>query len=175
MFRNTFKIAERFIESTNKQIGFWFGWLFLIITIVIVYDVFMRYFLGSPTEWATYFSTYSFGIISLLGGGYVLFLKNHVRTDVFSSHLKPRTAAIVDAVMFIFFVIFSLSLLFMGWDLFWTAMMKGRKLAGTSPWPLWPYLLAIPVGAFLMFMQGIIDFVKNLRIAVRGIQEEIDE
>jgi TRAP-type mannitol/chloroaromatic compound transport system permease small subunit len=175
MFRNALKIAGRFIEATNKQIGFWFGWIFLIITIVIVYDVFMRYFLGSPTEWATYFSTYSFGIISVLGGGYVLLRKAHVRTDVFSVYLSPRSSAIVDVVLFLFFAIFVLSLLFTGWDLLWTAIKKGRKLAGTAPWPLWPYLLAIPVGALLIFMQGIVDFVKNVRIAVHGMQPEIDE
>jgi len=162
------KIAGVILQATNKQIGVCLGWIFLIVTVLIVYDVVARYLFDSSTGWIVNFSTYACGIVSVIGGGYVLLIEGHVRTDVFSSRFKPRTLAIVNAFLFVFFLIFMLSLLFTGWDLFWTALEKGRSLAGTTKWPLWPYLLAIPIGALLFLLQGVADFVKNINIAYRG-------
>ena len=161
--KNGIKKVIWVIETTNTAIGSWGGWIILLISFLIVVDVTMRYLkVVSGSAWISGFCSYAFGIVILLGGGYVQLRKAHIKTDVISSHYKARTQAIVDASLFVFFVVFIAALLYTGWSEFWVALTKDRRLAGLAGWPLWPYLLSIPIGALALLLQGIIEFKNNL-------------
>jgi TRAP-type C4-dicarboxylate transport system permease small subunit len=157
-----FKKIAGMIESTNRLLGHHLGWIILIISVLIGYDTIMRYFFKHPNEWVQEAALYGFGIFALLGSGYVQLCKSHIRTDVLSARLSPRTQTFLNIFYFIPAVVFVIALLVAGWDIFSMAVTQNQKRAGTLAWPLWPYLWTIPLGAILILFQLVIDLVKNI-------------
>jgi TRAP-type C4-dicarboxylate transport system permease small subunit len=158
------KFIKKFIgmiEFINHHLGRYLGWVILMISILIGYDTIMRYFFKSPNEWVQEAALYGFGIFALLGSGYVQWCKSHIRTDVFSARLSPRAQNFLNIFYFIPAAVFVIALLVAGWDIFSMAVTQNQRRTGTLAWPLWPYLLAIPLGAILVLFQLVIDLVKN--------------
>jgi TRAP-type C4-dicarboxylate transport system permease small subunit len=160
------------IESVNAMFGRYLGWIIIIISFLVGYDTFMRYIFSSPSEWVQESSVYGFAIFALLGSGYVQLCKNHIRTDVISSQLSPRLQNYLNIFYFIPCSVFVIAMLIAGWDIFWMAVTQHHQRAGTLMWPLWPYLLALPIGTVLVLAQLIADLLKDVRHAVTRSGQE---
>ena len=88
------------INIVLNRIGAAVGWLFLLMTLVIIFDVLSRKFgfqipgMGSTRlqelEWHLHTALFSFW----LGVGYIR--NTHVRIDVAVTHARPRTHAILE-------------------------------------------------------------------------------
>ena len=83
----------------------------------------------------------------LLAGGYALLHRRHVRIDVLYEALSPRTGARLDAVTFVFFVAYCLTLIWSAaidaWNSFQIGETTGTPwnpvdLAGQGGDPGWP-------------------------------------
>lgn len=155
----------KMIESINATLGRYLGWVILIISLFVGYDTVMRYVFNSPSEWVQEISVYGFALFALLGSGYVQLCKSHIRTDVISGQLNPRYQNYLNIFYVVPTAVFVIAMLVAGWDIFWMALTQNQKRAGTLMWPLWPYLLAIPIGAVLVLLQMFADLVKDVRRA----------
>src|SRR3990170_1163599 len=71
-----------FIDALSAWVGKSFGWLILVLTLGISYEVFVRYVLRAPTTWAFDFAYITYGAMFLMAGAYALSRNNHVRADV---------------------------------------------------------------------------------------------
>ena len=69
------------IDKFNTAIGKLAGWTILILTLAISYEVFSRYALRAPTEWAFDVSYILYGTLFMLAGPYALARNAHVRGD----------------------------------------------------------------------------------------------
>jgi TRAP-type C4-dicarboxylate transport system permease small subunit len=153
------------IESINATLGRYLGWIILIVSLLVGYDTVMRYLFSSPSEWVQEISLYGFAVFALMGSGYVQLRKSHIRTDVISCQLNPRFQNYLSIFYFVPCAVFVIAMLVAGWDIFWMALTQNQKRAGTLMWPLWPYLLAIPIGTVLVLAQMFTDLVKDIRQA----------
>ena len=144
------------------------AWIAFLITFVIVYDTILRYFFRAPSEWPSYFSTYGFAYLIMLGGPYVQMSHSHIRTDVILSKLNLKAKTISEVVFSFCLIIFCAVLSWSGWVSFWESLILKRVQAGVLAWPLWPQLVVIPVGATLTGLWGIVDFFNNLCLLFRG-------
>lgn len=140
----------------------------LAMMVTIVYDVVARYFFMRPTIWAEETDRFLLTGYFLLGGAYCLYYKGHVRMDVLYDHLSPRGKAIMD--LFTAFVFFSVMVILMryGWEAAWVALKHMERTE--SAWaPLtFPMKMAAPVGCFLMLLQGLAQFIRDLITAITG-------
>jgi TRAP-type C4-dicarboxylate transport system permease small subunit len=165
--------AVKMIESINARLGRYVGWIILIISVLVGYDTVMRYVFNNPSEWVQEISIYGFAAFALLGSGYVQLRKSHIRTDVIFDRLNPRFQDYLSIFYFIPCAVFVIAMLIAGWDAFWMALTQNQKRAGTLMWPLWPYLLAIPIGSVLVLLQMLADLVKDVRrVSMRNRQEK---
>jgi TRAP-type mannitol/chloroaromatic compound transport system permease small subunit len=132
------------------------------------FEVFMRYILQAPTEWGTEMVTYLYAGYTLLGGGYTLLYGAHVNINVIYNRLSVRRRALLDVLTAVVFLLYVWILLFEGSKFAWDGIMRNRH-SGTD-WnpPLYPVLLTLPIGAFLMFIQGVAKFVRDLNTAITG-------
>jgi TRAP-type C4-dicarboxylate transport system permease small subunit len=153
------------LELINSMLGRYIGWIILVISLFVGYDTVMRYVFNSPNEWVQEISVYGFGFFVLLGGGYVQLCKSHIRTDVISANLSPKLQNYLNIFYFIPAAIFVITMLIVGWDIFWMALTQNQKRAGILMWPLWPYLFAIPVGSALALLQLLADLLKDIKTA----------
>jgi len=147
------------------------------------FEVVARYFFDAPTNWVHEASFLMFGVMYTLGGAALYLADGHVRVDVFYSKWTLRQRAAADIITYVLFNIFVLAMLFSGWIFFaqgldrnilpdWLALGYNMDISQTE-WqiPYWPIKFAIPLGAFLVFLQGISRFIKDLQ-AFRHSGEE---
>src|SRR5258708_4096619 len=69
------------VDRISTFIGKTFSWCIAILTVVVCYDVFLRYALSAPTLWAFDVSYMLYGALFMMAGAYTLALAGHVRGD----------------------------------------------------------------------------------------------
>jgi TRAP-type mannitol/chloroaromatic compound transport system permease small subunit len=168
------------VEKTNIFIGKLNVGIMLLAVLVITFEVCMRYIFDKPTNWGHETMTLLFGIQYMMAAGYAHYHRAHVRVDVFYSTRKRRTQAYLDLFTSIFYFIFNFVLLYTCWTFYWSSqtMPGGGTLFGiTLPgelsltdWapPYYPVKFMMPFGAFMLLLQGIVWFIRDLYVAVTG-------
>ena len=109
-----------------------------------------------------------FGDVFLLGAGYTLLHNEHVRIDVISARLSPRTRAAFDIVGTLFFLLpMALIILKLSWPLFVDSFSAGEVSSNAGGLIRWPAKLLIPVGFLLLVLQGISELIKRVGLSGR--------
>lgn len=156
----------KWITNFNEwlaKIGSWFA---LFLTLVVCYDVSMRYFFRAPTMWAFEISWMLYAAHFLLGLGYTLHQKGHVRVDVIYDRFSPRTKQILEiffllgcllpvcVVIIVFGIPFSIN----AWIL-----REGSHFTIWSP-PIYPIKTLIPFIFLMLGLQGVLEVLRELKI-----------
>lgn len=160
----------RIIDGLSAWTGKWIAWIVIPNVLALVYEVIARYFLNSPTIWSYEVTYFIYGSHFLLGAAYVLSVDAHIRIDIFTSHLTPRTRAVIDLVgyLFLFFPVI-ITLIYAGGQYVLQSIEMGEK-SGLSPWRpyLYPYKALITISFILLLLQGISCFIRNITFLARG-------
>ncbi|RLI06801.1 ABC transporter substrate-binding protein [Candidatus Bathyarchaeota archaeon] len=156
------------IDNVSQKTGEIVSLLIFPIIAFVVYEVIMRYFFRSPTEWVFETSLFLFGAMMIIGGCYVLKERRHVNMDVLYSRLPLRTRALLDVITAPIFFAFSGVLLIESVKMMWESW--AMRVHSESPWgpPLYPVVTTIPIGALLLLLQGVAKFIRDLRVVVSG-------
>jgi len=161
-----------YLENINEWVGKIFGWLAILFTIIMLYEVVTRRFFGHPTVWATEVSTYIYGIYIMILIGYTLLHDGHVRVDILHSKFSSKTILIIDLVGFIvFFVPFIVGSLIGGYKFALQSLITLEKSGSIAGIILWPVKAAIPVGMLFALLQGILEFYKKINILRVSVKE----
>jgi TRAP-type mannitol/chloroaromatic compound transport system permease small subunit len=168
------------IEKTNIFMGKMMVGLTLLAIFVITFEVVMRYVFDRPTNWGHETMTLLFAIQYMFVAGYCHYHRAHVRVDVFYSTRSRRTKAFLDIFTSIFFFTFTGVLLYTSWTFYWSSQtMHGggtilgynilgeHSLTDWSP-PFYPVKFMMPFGAFMLLLQGIVWFIRDLHVAITG-------
>lgn len=160
------------IDSLSILAGKSVSVLLVFAMVIIVYEIAVRTFLGVSNVWAFDLTTYLCGTVYMVGGAYTLCRGKHVTLDLLYSRLSPRKKAVLNSITFFLFALFIGVIL---WKSTLNAV-ESALIAETSgtPWdaPIYPVRFVISLGALLILMQGIANFVRDLHMAVKG--EEYD-
>jgi len=160
------------IVSTIDAISRWSGYvaMFLVVALGLLMstEVVARYVFNAPTLWATESTALVFGIYMMLAGAYTLLIHGHVTMDAVYSRLSLRRKAILDLLTSFLFFFFCGVLLWKGIPtaIKSVAMMEHSMSAWGAPY--WPIKIAIPLGAFLILLQGLAKFTRDFHIALTG-------
>ncbi|MBI1621075.1 TRAP transporter small permease subunit [Aquamicrobium sp. cd-1] len=139
--------------------------LIFVMGAMMLYAVGSRLFLGKPVNWIMEMSQFMLAAYFLLGGPYSMQLNAHVRMDLFYGRLSPHKRAVTDAFT-ILFVIFYLGVLFWGGVSSTEYAITFNQKNYTSWAPLmWPIKAIMTFGVFLMLLQAISSFFKDLALA----------
>lgn len=164
------------LKSLLKAIDATSDWSGKIVTFLIyaaigalLYEVVARYAFDAPTIWAHGVTQRIIATYTILLGAYTLRHGGHVKVDILYNRLSIRRRAILDLVTAIFFFLFCGVLLWKGIGFAWTSVMI-RERGTDVPFlaPLYPTKVMLPLGAFLILLQGLAEFTRNLVIAVTG-------
>ncbi len=158
----------RFIVKHIENISEWSGSLFRyivpLLVFTITYDVFLRYVFNAPTKWS-YDITYMLGgTLMLMMQAYTLFHKGHVNIDILQRTFPPKANLLIDTI-FSLFLFFPLMLV-----LFYSSLRHAitsialHELSNVGFWRpiLYPFRTMIPVAWFLVLLQGIATFIRNI-------------
>ncbi len=151
-----------FIDQISAWVGKCFGWLILVLTLGVSYEVFVRYALRAPTTWAFDFSYIMYGALLLMAGPYTLSRNGHVRGDVLYRLWPHRVQASVELTLYIiFFLPAVLALIYSGWT-FASMSIRFKEVSIFSPAgvPVFPLKTLIPVAGCLLLLQGIAEIIR---------------
>lgn len=152
------------IDSLNTWIGKFFGWSILLLTCATSYEVFSRYVMKAPTDWAFDAAYILYGILFMMAGAYALARNGHVRGDWLYRSWRPKVQARFDLVLyFIFFFPGIITLIYSGYDYAaqsWA--MQERSLFTPNGPPIYHFKTIIPVTGVMLLLQGVAEVLRCL-------------
>ncbi len=144
------------------------SFLLVAMMLTICYEVVARYFFDRPTIWSLELNTYLLCAYAMLGGGFTLLRNGHVNVDILYGRFSVRTKGIINCLTSFFFFIFVIILTWNGYHMT-VESIQYHETAGTIlDWPLAPTKIMVPIGAFLLLLQGVVRFMEDLTTAVTG-------
>lgn len=162
----------RKIDAVSEWSGKTVSWLVLLLTLVLGYEVILRYFFNAPTKWAFDLSYMIGGSYFLLGQAYTLQKKRHVRIDLFYALFTPRKKALVEIVFFIifFFPLWGILLYKLVPYVYLSWVIQERSMQGYWMPILYPFKTVMPIGIFLILLQGLAEFSRALIAFKQGVE-----
>lgn len=155
----------RYVDALNYRVGRFAMYLFFVMGAILLASTASRLALGVPINWALEMSQFLLSAYYLLGGAYALQLDQHVRMDLFYGRLAARKRAVTDAVTILFVIFYICVLLGGGISSTNYAIVYGQKNYTAWAPPLWPIKIVMTTGIFLMLLQLISTFIKDVAIA----------
>ncbi len=138
------------------------GLLLLLTALIICYEIVVRDFFHSPTEWVLEVATYAIIIAGFLGLAVAFRDNTHVRVDIFAGRFAPETKRKLDMVLNV--VAFLLFLIFMteSMDLVTSSYTYHKLSPSILRFPLFIPQFALVAGSFLLLGEIVRRFLFEL-------------
>jgi TRAP-type mannitol/chloroaromatic compound transport system permease small subunit len=161
---------SRAVDSLNAAVGKLADWAVLLSCGISAGNAFVRYGVSYSSNAWLEVQWYLFGAIVMLGASYTLFRNEHVRVDLVYGNLGERARLWVDVFGFIFFMLPAMLLLaWMTWPFFLDSWVRHEGSPNAGGLLRWPVKLLLPVGFFLLCLQGFSELIKRVALLM-GIQ-----
>ena len=153
------------IDKMNTFIGKITMYMVFLMIAILLYEPIARNLFGISSIWAVEMAQFTMAAYYLLGGGFSMLLKGHVRMDLLYGRWSNKKKATVDAITCLFLIFYLIFLLVGAYSSIEYAVMYGQR--NRSAWA--PYMAPIKIimgtGVLLMLLQAIATFFKDLAMA----------
>ena len=141
--------------------------VFVMVAILLWSSISKTFFL--PSLWTLETAQFAMVAYYIMGGPYALQMGSNVRMDLFYGNWTDRQKAWVDAFT-VFFLLFYLVVLIWGaiGSTAYSIEYGERSPTAWRPY-LWPIKVLMCVGFFLMLLQAISEFFKDIA-RIRGVE-----
>jgi TRAP-type mannitol/chloroaromatic compound transport system permease small subunit len=159
-----------FIDKVSTWVGQFFSWLILLLTLMISWEVFSRYFLDNPHAWAFDVMSMMYGSLFMMAGAYTLSKNGHVRGDVLYGFFPPRLQAWFDLILYVLFFIpgvFALAYAGYGFAADSWAINEHSNITANGP-PVYPFKTILPIAGFFLLAQGLVEIVRCIVCIKQG-------
>ena len=152
------------VDRVSTGLGHAFAWLIVLLTCMITWEVFSRYVLNNPHDWALDAQIMMYGTLFMMAGAYTLAKNGHVRGDVLYGFFRPRTQATLDLILYIlFFLPGIVALTWAGWTYARESLAIHESTFSATPLPLYPFKFGIPLAGGMLLLQGIVEIVRCIQ------------
>ena len=153
---------SQLIDAISRRVGFAARWLVLVAVIVSAGNASVRYLFSTSSNAWLETQWYLFAAVFLLCSPYTLLLNEHVRIDVLTGGLSQRKAALLDVFGGLFFLLpMSILIMMLSWPMFMDSLMRDEISTDAGGLIRWPVKLLIPIGFFLLSLQGVSEIIKR--------------
>lgn len=164
------------IDQINEGIGRAATWLVLIVVVISSGNAVMRYSINWSSNGLLEIQWYLFSAIFMLCAAYVLKKNEHIRIDVITGRLSPRAQNWIDVFGFLVFLLPMVILtLYLSWPVFMNAWNTGEGSPNPGGLVRWPVRLLLPVGFFLLLLQGVSELIKRLAFLAGSGSNPLDK
>ena len=154
---------SRFIDAINEKIGLAISWALLLAVLICSGNALVRYIFNTSSNSWLEIQWYLFGAIFLLASAYTLKRNEHVRIDVVVGRFSKRTQVWIDVFGFIFFLLpATLLILYFSIPFAYESIRNQEVSSNAGGLIIWPAKTLIPVGFFLLTLQGISELIKRI-------------
>ena len=159
----------RWVEAVGRIVGRIAMLMIFVMVGVLLYSAVMRTGFNRPPIWTVEVAQFLLAAYFLLGGAYSLQLNAHVRMDLLYSRWKPRGRAFADTITAVCLITYLVVLLMGGISSTGYALEFGQTASSAWRPPLAPIKIAMTFGIFLMLLQAVAFFFRDLARA-RGVE-----
>lgn len=149
------------IERISRWAGLAGGIAVVVITLLVSFDVLMRYFLNEPQLFVDELAGFLQVAIIFLGLAYTFLSGGHVRVDLLTAHVQPRRRARLRVVTLALGVALLLVVAWTTAEAVFTAIDFGR-VSAVMLYPLWLPMALIPLGLLLLALAMSWALVRQL-------------
>lgn len=154
---------SKWIDTLTEWVGKSITWVILIVTLISAGNAVMRYTINYSSNAFLEIQWYLFALIFLMSAGYTLMKNEHVRIDLISSRFSQRGRAWIDIFGIIFFLMpMAIAIMWMSWPIFVLALKNSEYSSNAGGLIVWPARLMVPVGFFLLVIQGVSELIKRI-------------
>ena len=151
----------RFVDAINYRLGRCAMYLIFVLIGILLWSSVSKTFFD-PSLWTLEMAQFCMVAYYIFGGPYSIQLGSNVRMDLFYSRWTLRQKAWVDAIM-VMFLVFYLGVLLYGAIDSTSYSLKYNERSPTAWRPyLWPLKVGMCIGIFLMLLQVLSEFVKDI-------------
>ena len=153
----------RQIERVVTVVGIGAAMLLVPLVLATCWEVFSRYVMGAPTDWAYEVGYILTGSHFLLGLAYTLKQDLHIRIDVFTGFMSARTRAVIDAAAYTVMLPLLAWLAWMLGEYLVAGYVRGERSgqSALNP-PVWPFRLVFTVSFALFALQVFAELLKSI-------------
>jgi len=154
----------RIVDRLNEKVGQFVAWLTTVLVLVVFYDVILRYVFAKGNIAMQELEWHIFSMIFLLGAAYTLKIGGHVRVDIVYVKFSEKTKAWINLIgAFLFLIPFSVIVIYATKDFILNSWAVQEVSPDPGGLPARYVLKAmIPLGFFLLILQGVAEAFKNL-------------
>ncbi len=165
---------SRAIDAMNERIAFVADWLVLLSCLISAGNAFSRYaFNISSNAWLE-IQWYMFGAVIMLGASYTLKRNEHVRVDIVYANVSTRRQIGIDIFGFILFMLpATIIMTYLCWPIFYNAWHMGEMSSNAGGLIRWPVKILLPVGFFLLSLQGISELIKRIAMVTGHMKADL--
>jgi len=164
------------IDAITELIGRAVSWLILAAVLVSAGNALARKFAGISSNAWLELQWYLFGAVFMLAASWALARNKHVRIDILSNRLQPRTRVWIDLIChFLFLMPFALMMVWLSGPFFLRSWNSGESSMNAGGLLLWPAKLLILSGFVLFVIQGLSEIIKNVAILTGDLEDAGDE
>jgi TRAP-type mannitol/chloroaromatic compound transport system permease small subunit len=150
------------VDRLSTWLGQLFAWFIVALTLMITWEVFSRYALNDPHDWALDAQIMLYGTLFMMAGAYTLSKNGHVRGDVLYGFFQPRTQAAIDLTLYIVF--FIPGVVALAWAGYYYAadswaISEHSNITADGP-PIYPFKTIIPIAGAILLLQGVVEIVR---------------
>lgn len=160
------QILIRVLERVMDAIGTFCGFLMILMTINVLYNVVMRYVFNDVSIGMQELEWHLFSAMFMLGIAYTLKEDGHVRVDVIYSNLSKKSQSIINifgVLIFVLPVTFVIIYFSVGYTLDAYDMMEGSPDPGGLPYR-WIVRSVIPISSLFLVMSSVYSILVQIQI-----------
>lgn len=159
---NAIKNYVRIVDAVNRRVGRFALYLVFLMMGILLFSSISRAVFNVPYIWIMEMAQFTMAAYYLLGGGYSMQLKAHVRMDVLYERWSKKKRAVVDCFTSGFLIFYLVILLYGALSSTLYALEYGQRNYSTWGPPMAPIKIIMTIGILLMLLQAIATFFKDL-------------
>jgi TRAP-type mannitol/chloroaromatic compound transport system permease small subunit len=150
------------IDALTDATAFLAKWTVLAACLISAGNAAVRYGFNISSNAFLEIQWYLFAAGVMLGAAQVLRLNEHVRVDVLYGRYPTRMKVWVDLLGLALFLLPVMAVLaWLSWPMFERMYVSGEMSSNAGGLIRWPVMLLIPLGFFLLILQGLSEMIKR--------------
>jgi TRAP-type mannitol/chloroaromatic compound transport system permease small subunit len=154
---------SRAIDWLNEHVGRLTYWLVLAAVLISSGNAIVRYSLNTSSNAWLEIQWYLFSAVFLFCAGYTLLHNQHVRIDIVSGLFSKKVQTWIDILGSVLFLLpMAITIMWLGWAVFVDAYQRNEISTNAGGLLIWPARLMLPIGFFLLILQGVSELIKRI-------------
>lgn len=155
------KLISKVIKNINILFGYTSAVVIVIVSGILLFEVFVRYFYSMPTDWEIELSVMLLIISTFMAAGFTQISRGHVNIEILDALLPKNVIKWRILISDIISILFCGFISYSSWILFYESFTEGRMSESSWGPKLWPVFLFMAIGMSFLTLQILVQIFEE--------------